>query len=171
MKIIYRHKPKIKTTEMWIEYGGKRGGEQVITTVVNKRMLFFIWSIAARERGGPMLFTHTRAHTQRERQRHRERISKLTGALSTVNHKGLYQGWGRLSSRHVYIVERTNKAEIGQEEQCDKTESCRKNLWNEIQLKGPQRQRVWLVSVDPTLPRNGSIDTTCCCCCCYSFWC
>ena len=34
-------------------------------------------------------------------------------------------------------VERTNKAETRSEEQSEKTESCRENLWNEIQLKGP----------------------------------
>ena len=33
-----------------------------------------------------------------------------------------------------YIVERTNKAEIRPEEQSGKAESCRENLWNEIQL-------------------------------------
>ena len=36
-----------------------------------------------------------------------------------------------------YIVERTSKAEIRPEEQSDKAEGCRENLWNEIQLKGP----------------------------------
>ena len=36
-----------------------------------------------------------------------------------------------------YVVERTSKAEIRPEEQSEKTESCRENLWNEIQLKGP----------------------------------
>ena len=36
-----------------------------------------------------------------------------------------------------YIVERTNRAEIRPEEQSEKAESCRKNLWYEIQLKGP----------------------------------
>ena len=36
-----------------------------------------------------------------------------------------------------YIVERTNKAETRPEEQSEKAESCRENLWNEIQLKGP----------------------------------
>ena len=36
-----------------------------------------------------------------------------------------------------HIVERTNKAEMRPEEQSEKTESYRKNLWNEIQLKGP----------------------------------
>ena len=35
------------------------------------------------------------------------------------------------------IVERTSKAEIRPEEQRLKEESCRENLWNEIQLKGP----------------------------------
>ena len=37
-----------------------------------------------------------------------------------------------------YTVERTNGAEIRPEEQSEKAESCRENLWNEIQLKGPQ---------------------------------
>ena len=36
-----------------------------------------------------------------------------------------------------YIVERTSKAEIRLEEQNEKVESCRENLWNEIQSKGP----------------------------------
>ena len=36
-----------------------------------------------------------------------------------------------------YTVERTNNAEMRPEEQSEKTESCRENLWNEIQLKGP----------------------------------
>ena len=36
-----------------------------------------------------------------------------------------------------YIVERTSKTEIIPEEQSEKAESCRENLWNEIQLKGP----------------------------------
>ena len=44
-----------------------------------------------------------------------------------------------------YTVERTNKATNAKkkrlEEQSEKTESCRENLWNEIQLKGPQRQK------------------------------
>ena len=35
-----------------------------------------------------------------------------------------------------YIVEKTSKAEIRPEEQSDKAESCRENVWNEIQLKG-----------------------------------
>ena len=34
-----------------------------------------------------------------------------------------------------YVVERTKKAEIRLEEQSQKTESCRENVWNEIQLK------------------------------------
>ena len=36
-----------------------------------------------------------------------------------------------------YMVERTNMAEIRPGEQSEKAESCRENLWNEIQLKGP----------------------------------
>ena len=35
-----------------------------------------------------------------------------------------------------HIVEMTNKAEIRPVEQSEKTESCKENLWNEIQLKG-----------------------------------
>ena len=34
-----------------------------------------------------------------------------------------------------YILERTNKAEKRPKEQSEKAESCRENLWNEIQLK------------------------------------
>ena len=36
-----------------------------------------------------------------------------------------------------HIVERTNEAEVRPEEQSEKTERIRENLWNEIQLKGP----------------------------------
>ena len=36
-----------------------------------------------------------------------------------------------------YIAERANEAEIRPEEQSGKAESCRENLWNEIQLKEP----------------------------------
>ena len=35
-----------------------------------------------------------------------------------------------------HVVERTNKADIRPEEENEKAESCRENLWNEIQLKG-----------------------------------
>ena len=35
-----------------------------------------------------------------------------------------------------YIVERTGKTETRLVEQSEKTESCKQNLWNEIQLKG-----------------------------------
>ena len=35
------------------------------------------------------------------------------------------------------IVERTSKAQIRPEEQSEKAETCRENLQNKIQLKGP----------------------------------
>ena len=34
-----------------------------------------------------------------------------------------------------YIVERTIKAKIKPEEQIEKAESCRENLWNKIQVE------------------------------------
>ena len=40
-----------------------------------------------------------------------------------------------------HTAEGNNMAEIRQEEQSEKTESCRENLWNEIPLKGPERQK------------------------------
>ena len=40
-----------------------------------------------------------------------------------------------------YLVERTNQAEMRKDEQSEKMESYPENLWNEIQLKGPQRQK------------------------------
>ena len=36
-----------------------------------------------------------------------------------------------------HIAERTNKAELRSQEQSEKKESCRENLSNEIQSKGP----------------------------------
>ena len=36
-----------------------------------------------------------------------------------------------------YRAERTHKAQIRPEEQSEKAECSRENLWNEIQLKGP----------------------------------
>ena len=40
-----------------------------------------------------------------------------------------------------YTVEKTSKAEIRPEEKSEKAESCCENLWNEIQLKGPQTEK------------------------------
>ena len=68
-----------------------------------------------------------------------------------------------------YIVERTRKAEIRPKEQSEKAKRCRENLWNEIQLKGPYRQKqiqeqnkrsgqARLVYVFDT---NSNIPTTC----------
>ena len=49
------------------------------------------------------------------------------------NHKGL-----NIRAEGDFHKEiRTNKAEIRLKEQSEKTESCRENLWNEIQSKGP----------------------------------
>ena len=59
----------------------------------------------------------------------------MVGDLSPVNHKIISGLKETFIKRH--IVERTSKAEIRPKEQIEKTESCRKNLWNEIQLRGP----------------------------------
>ena len=56
----------------------------------------------------------------------------------------------------IYTIERTNKSEIRPKEQSEKAESCLENVWNETQLKGPQRQKQtqeqnkkeWASSVD-----------------------
>ena len=37
--------------------------------------------------------------------------------------------------RDIYLAERTSKVEIRPEEESEKAESGRENLWNEIQLK------------------------------------
>ena len=47
----------------------------------------------------------------------------------------IISGLGRLKKRQ--IVEKTNEAEIRQEEQGEKADNCQEDLWNEIQLKGP----------------------------------
>ena len=69
-------------------------------------------------------------------QSNRVKVTWLVGALSPVNHEGLYQGWGRLSYSDIYIVKRTNTAGRRLEEQSEKVESCQENLWNEIRWKG-----------------------------------
>ena len=44
--------------------------------------------------------------------------------------------------KEIYsIAERGNKVELRAEEESEKAESCRENSWNEIQLKGPKRQK------------------------------
>ena len=48
-----------------------------------------------------------------------------------------YIGADRDFHKRRYIVESTNEAKIRLKEQSDKTESCRENLRNEMQLKGP----------------------------------
>ena len=66
------------------------------------------------------------------------------------------------------VVERTKKAEIRPEEQSEKAKSCQENLRNEIQLKGPQRQKQtqeqntqeWASSAGSCLYTNHNIPTT-----------
>ena len=43
--------------------------------------------------------------------------------------------------KEIYVAERTKKADIRLEEQSEKAESCREYVSNEIQLKGPKRQK------------------------------
>ena len=50
-----------------------------------------------------------------------------------VNHKETFM--------KKYIVEWTSKAETKPGEHSEKAESFRENLWNEIQLKEPHRQK------------------------------
>ena len=64
----------------------------------------------------------------------------IVGALSPVNSQRIILGLKETFIKS-YIVERTNMAVVRPEEQSEKMESCRENLWNEIQLKGPQRQK------------------------------
>ena len=66
------------------------------------------------------------------------------------------------------IVERTSKAELITEEQIGKAEICREKLWNETELKGPQRQKQtqeqnekeWASSVSYVIDTNHNIPTT-----------
>ena len=61
-------------------------------------------------------------------------------SASAAPHCGVISGLKETFIKR-YTVERTNKAEIRPEEQSEKVESCRENLGNEIQLKGPSRQK------------------------------
>ena len=59
----------------------------------------------------------------------------MVGDLSPVNHKIISGLKETFIKRH--IVERTSKSKMRPEERSGKTESCRKNVWIEIQLKRP----------------------------------
>ena len=78
---------------------------------------------------------HIGGFSERERERGGERVSwcfepsqpqRITSGLKT-----------NLGLSPSYLAERTNEAEIRLGEQSENTESCRENLWNEIQVKGP----------------------------------
>ena len=58
------------------------------------------------------------------------------GSQRTENALGPRNYLGKPLERDV-LVERTSKAEMGLGEQSENAESCRENLWNEIQLNGP----------------------------------
>ena len=76
-----------------------------------------------------------------ERERERGRESKLVNwCFEPSQPPGIISGLKETFIKR-YIVKKTNKAETRSEEKSEKAESCRENLWNEIQLKGPQRQK------------------------------
>ena len=66
---------------------------------------------------------------QTDRGRERGKVSAFKAGQSQSIISGLMDTF---MMRH--IVERTNKAEIRPEEQSEKVESCRENLWDKIQL-------------------------------------
>ena len=68
------------------------------------------------------------------------RLLQVKKKIEPTQPLGIISGLKETSIQR-YIVERTNKAELRSEEQSEKTESCRENLLNEIQLKGPYRQK------------------------------
>ena len=65
-----------------------------------------------------------------------ERFFLVSWCLKPGQAKWLISGLRETSIKRSK-VERTNKAEIRPEEQSEKAERCRQNLWNDTQLKGP----------------------------------
>ena len=63
-------------------------------------------------------------------------------ALSIVNHKGLHQGWGRLSYIYIYIFERTNKAPKDWKNRVRNNRSTIRQLW--------QVSPWWTIDLDAT---------------------
>ena len=57
----------------------------------------------------------------------RKLISQLVGALGPVKRKDYIRADGGFH-KEIYLVERTDKAEIRPEEQREKAENCRENL-------------------------------------------
>ena len=65
--------------------------------------------------------------------------SQLAGFFEPREPTGIISGLKETFIKR-YIVERTSTVGIRPEEQSEKTECCWENLWNKIQLKGPERQ-------------------------------
>ena len=65
----------------------------------------------------------------------------ISGLRETFIKKGLRETFIKKGLRETfikrYLGERTNMAQIKPEEQREKAESGRENLWNEMQLEGP----------------------------------
>ena len=59
----------------------------------------------------------------------------ICGAPTTLADKGLMMMMKETFIKR-YIVERTKKVETRPVEQSEKTDNCREELWNEVQLKG-----------------------------------
>ena len=73
--------------------------------------------------------------TDREAETEGGRERELIGVFEPIQPLGSILGLKEtFLKRHT--VERTKKAELRPQEQSEKTESCRENLWNQIQLKG-----------------------------------
>ena len=67
-------------------------------------------------------------------------VTYLVGPLSPSRPQRILSGLRETFIKR-YIVGRINKVQIRPEEQSEHAECCRENSWNEIQLKGPWRQK------------------------------
>ena len=77
--------------------------------------------------------TKTGTKTEEEKKEEEKRWTSSFGLC--LRHQRQHPQHEKVSPRGA------NKAEIRPEEQSEKAESCWENLWNEIQLKGPYRQK------------------------------
>ena len=77
------------------------------------------------------------AEREREREREREKERERESLRFKPSQPQRITSGLRETFIDIYIIERSNKAEMRPEEQSEKAESCRGYLWNEIQLKGP----------------------------------
>ena len=112
--------------------------DRIVTNIATPKGKFGI-VLLVKEELAQVYFKTTRERerereTERDRETERQRETETERQRQRQTDRQTDRQTGRQAGRQT--VQRTIKAEFRPEEQSQKAESCRENLWNEIQLKG-----------------------------------